>query len=304
MSVVDVALGLWARRLTVIIVGFVVLGLAILYLNVATYTYTASIKIASVDAVDRQRPGGALSGLAAAAGIGLRDPLSDPQFELYIEGLSSVETAKVLEQDPRIMHTIYGPLWDEKNQRWREPTGFRRDAVAFIKTILGIRTFAWQPPDAGRLANYISSNLQITRSKDTIITTVSFVNEDREFALFFIKKLHDVVNEKLRRRAIMRSTASISYLKQQLDVIQVSEYRQALLQALSEQERVRMTASSGLPFAAEIISGPDASGFPDKPRASITLVLAVLLGGTLGLLVAFIRYAIADAKSRRAMSST
>jgi len=300
MSLVDVAIGVWARKLTVVIVGSIVLGLAILYLNIATYTYTAQLKVASVDAVERQRGGGALAGLAAVAGVGFRDPLSDPQFELYIEGLTSVETARVLEEDPRIMRTIFTVAWDEASQSWQEPPeGVVRKVINLIKAILGIRRFEWQPPGAARLAEYLSKNVQISRSKDTIITGISFVHEDPEFGKYFIKSLNETVNEKLRRRAILRSSASIRYLKEQLEVIQVAEYRQALLQALSEQERIRMTASSGLPFAADVISGPAVSEYPDKPRASITLALAILLGGVFGVLVAFTRFAIADARLRR-----
>lgn len=300
MSLVDAIIGVWERRLSIVIIGTIVVALAVLYLNIATYTYTAQIKVASVDLVERQRGGGALSSLAAVAGVGFREPLSDPQFELYIEGLTSAETAEVLVQDPRIMRTIYRGFWRESEQRFVEPPPSLRQSVTNgIKGVLGLPIYPWQEPNALRLSSYLTMNIQISRSKDSIISTITFVDEDRDFGVYFLETLHNTVNERLRQRAIRRSTASIKYLKEQLDIIQVSEYRQALLQALSEQERIRMTASSGLPFAAEIISGPSSPENPDRPRALVTLALAILLGGVLGTMFAFTRFAIADAKARR-----
>jgi hypothetical protein len=84
----------------------------------------------------------------------------------------------------------------------------------------------------------------------------------------------------MRERALRRAEGYISYLTAQLQKVTVSDYRQALVENLGEQEKLRMMASASVAFSSEIFSGPAISPWPTSPSSWSALVLAILAGST------------------------
>lgn len=290
---------LWGRKWFIAAIIALSMSGAVLYLNYATYIYTAEMKIVPVDVSSGPRIGGNIAGLANLAGIRFGIGKGNASFDLYLDGLTSIETAMVLEQNQKVMQTIFAGEWDSSAQSWREQESNLRTLLNRIKSLLGLPVYAWRPPDAIRLRSYLSGSVEIKESEKSSLTVVSLDHEDSTFAKELLTALNSVVDERLRVRALERADASIAYLKSQLLMVQVTEYRQALVQTLSEQEKQRMMASSGLPFAADIVSGPVASAFPIKPQPRVVVMLAALAGGFAGALLAFLSYALANALAER-----
>lgn len=269
---------------------FLLLGL--LYLHLASYTYTASMKVTAVARGDgaSSRIGGlgSLGGLASLAGIRGSVSQSASPFDLYIEGLHSRAAAEELARNDKIMRTVFAKEWDAASGRWREPEDALAPLKATVKTLLGIPRYAWRPPNSARLQGYISTTVKIDRDPKEPIVTVSVEQGDPAFAVLLLKQLDAATDQMLRKKMLGRSMAYTQYLAEKLRVVTLAEHRQALAEALSEQERSLMMASSSTPIAAEIVEEPVASYRPTQPKPVLVLAFCLLLGGIIGSLIALL----------------
>jgi uncharacterized protein involved in exopolysaccharide biosynthesis len=93
----------------------------------------------------------------------------------------------------------------------------------------------------------------------------------------------------LRRITLERASKYASYLEGKLAMVQVTEFRQVLLQSLSEQETLVMMSSSATPFAAQPLGSPVSSLRPTEPKPIIVLILGGLIGMLLGGLTVTLR---------------
>jgi uncharacterized protein involved in exopolysaccharide biosynthesis len=266
------------------------MAVAIFYLQRATYSYTAQLKVTA--AQGNTAGGSKLGGLATLASVaGLSAP-QDPgalSFQLYTEGLKSRTVAEALARRPDIMQVIFAPEWDAAAGRFVEPTTFVGDLSRGAKRLFGLPVYAWHAPDAARLQAIIEQSVSVDQNLESPVTTISFSHPDPRFAVKFLTALHEAVDDELRRKARNRSGEYIAYLSRQLAGVSIAEHRVALAQALSDQEKTRMMASSTMSFAAEPFGPATASLRPTKPAPMLVLATGLVMGVFLGIVAAFVR---------------
>ena len=287
---------IWKNKITLLYSTICFLIIAITYLHLATYSYTAEIKI-----FPAQGSGGGggsqLSGLASLAGISLPDNKQAAPFELYNEEIYSREVADALSLQMDLMKTIYKGEWDAKNARWRKPVGFLTPVIGAVKAVIGIPVIAWQAPNGRRLQDYIKDKIVYEKRQEKPTATMSFSNKDPVFAVQFLNALYKAADDKLRQKALERSTKYIGYLSEKLKTTSVTDYRSALVSILSDQEKLSMIASSDLPYAAESLGGAMVSLKPTKPNPRGILMLAILAGLVAGSLLILVRHYVMGASS-------
>ena len=283
MSILDV---LTILRRNIVILGLAMLGaliVAVAYLHVATYRYSVNLVVAPVESTQGSSGGlGGLGGLASMAGINLGVNQGNSSFLKYIESIKSRAVADSLAKRPEIMRTQFASDWDESARRWREPRSLRRSITGPIRNALGFPTRAWRQPSGADLQAYLSESVLITRGLQTPFVTLEIVVRDPRFGVQFLLTLHREIDEVLRRAALARTNAQIAYLTATLQTVTVAEHRQAIAQALLGEEKVRMLASSSLPFAAEPLGPPSSSAGPISPRPILVLGLFLALGAIAG----------------------
>jgi hypothetical protein len=267
-----------ARKWTLL--GFIVaaVALAVLYLNVATYFYTATMNVTPVQSSSSASKLGNLAGLASIASVSLPQDSSSMSFVLYTEGLRSRLAADTLSRDPVIMQSVFKSEWNAQQGRFVEPSGPLTPVIRAIKTLFGLPQYQWRAPDAARLQAYLQQEIKIIQSPKSPVATIIYSNPDADFAGTMLSRLNKVVDDSLRRRSLDRSNDSIAYLTQQLARVTLVEHREAIAAALSEQEKQRMFASSSMPFAAEPFGGIIVSLRPTSPQPVIVLIAAVFAG--------------------------
>lgn len=268
-----------------------VLG-AVIYLHGATYTYTASMVVAPAQSTGSDGLSsrlGQLGGLASAVGVSLPEGSNSSSFKLYIEGLKSYAAAEVLAGDPAIMHALFDREWDDKARQWRQPGGSLRGFINGAKDIMGIPNLPWRAPDASRVQALLETELVVEVNARSPVIVLRFAHKDPQFAKLFLTRIDDTVDRLLRQRTLLRTNDYISYLTAKLRTVELAEQRVSITQTLGEQERLRMAASSTLPFAADVFSGPSATPRPTSPRPYMLLTLAVLGGLGLGILIVLVR---------------
>jgi len=301
IDLLDLIAAIRARKWTVAAVTAAAVLLAIIYLHTATYKYTATLKLTPTQ--EDQSLSGSLGNLASLAGVSLPKSAPVSHFALYLEGVHSRQVAEKLTENPTIMRTLFASQWHDQTGQWEEPASMLRPLKNAIKSVLGFPIFNWQAPSAADVEQYLKQNVVVIEDQEKSIATITFDHPDPVFAVMFLTHVHDAADQILRQRTLVRSTQYIDYLQKKLSTVMVTEHRAALAQALSEQEKLRMMASSSVPFAAEPFGPVTASSRPTTPQPAFVLVLALLVGGLLGAGAVFVRLFVDNAKNVRGTST-
>jgi hypothetical protein len=102
----------------------------------------------------------------------------------------------------------------------------------------------------------------------------------------------------MRLKSLQRANAYTTYLNEQIATVQIAELRRALSDTLADQEKQRMSAMSGLPFAADPVGGVSVSARPIRPSPILLLVAGAAGSLFAGALLAILAQSRRD---RRAM---
>jgi len=283
----DVFAALGRQWLVMAVVFGAILLIAILYLRAADRSYTSVLLLTPVAS-----GGGTpsrLGGLASLAGIRVPGSDAQSQFDLFVEGLTTRESAeRLVKSHPNLLPRMFPGEWDPASKSWREPQGTVVSIIAGVKSLTGSER-PYAPPDAARVQRWLLAEIGIERARDLQLTTIFIQTRDQELGRDILAALHSGVDEFLRRRAIERADDYIAYLNEKLFVVTVADYRQALVETLSEQEKTRMMASSDLPFAAEPFGPPTTSDKPTSPNPLVILMAAIGVGLALAIAIALLR---------------
>nr|WP_243451746.1 Wzz/FepE/Etk N-terminal domain-containing protein [Sphingosinicella soli] len=290
---------LWKRRLVILLAAMLGVGAAVIYLHYATFYYTSELRVTPVQE-DAGNLGGGLGGLASMAGFSLGKGMQATSFDLYLEELGSREVAQELSLDHALMQTVFVDRWDARTGQWRQPQGNLESVKRAVKRLLGVPIYSWRPPGAPDLQQYIVTNLEVEDSDEKSATVLRFEHRDPRFAHTLLWRLHRTADDAVSRRALARTTAYIAYLEAKLAQVTLTEHRQALGQSLIEQERQRMIASSGLPYAADPLGDVAVSPRPTWPRPLSVLLLGLIGGGVIGMIAAFFAHMLRQMRSTAA----
>lgn len=281
--VAGAAATLRARRWWIIATALFSLIAGVAYLRTATYTYSATLRVAPAPGSNREASNlGALSTLATLTGATLESIPVTP-FRLYLEGIYTRQIAAGLARDPAVMHHVFADEWDAAAGAWREPTGLGHSLEKLAARIAGQGDRGWSPPDAARLQQWINSNVAIDQTAKTPVVTLSINDADRNFAGAILARLHHDADGWVRARSLDRTRANIAYLGRRLPDVTQADHREAIFATLSDQQQRTMTASNPAAFAAEPFGGAVVSAQPTAPRQLPVLVLALMFGIAAGI---------------------
>lgn len=298
-----------ARGAIWFIVGGAAIGfiLAALSLQNARYIYPVEMQVSQVQApgtTDTSSRGGLsqLSGLASLANVSLPTTQSAQHFNEFIDSLYTRDLADDLAKDQYILVRIFGhDQWDPETHTWHEPPHGMMDKIRDgIRGLLGLApTVAWHPPNGEQLQGYIADNMGVIQDpRKPYMVTIRITTDSKEFSIYFLNKLVQTADNRLRQKSLNRARVYMQYLEAKLPMVTVAEHRAALAAALSEQEKYEMVASSGTPFAADVFQSPWASNLPSWPVPRQTFMFWIGLGVVLGFGFGFLRYRLRNGGAR------
>lgn len=240
--------------------------------------------------------GSNLGGLASLAGISLPQSQGESNLALYLEEIYSRSTAERLASDPHLMRRIFAREWNGKG--WEAPQGVGTTIKNVAKSVIGVPKPFWMPPDSARVQEYIEKNVMVGANPQSNTYTISIVAEDPALGKDILAALHAGTDKLLRERALVRTDAFVKYLTGKLHEATITEHRQAIAEAIFEQEKVRMAAVAATHFAAEPLSPPIASGRPMHPKPYFVLLLSVGLGIVLAVAASVARNILREGRRR------
>ncbi len=144
----------------------------------------------------------------------------------------------------------------------------------------------WTAPGAERLQIYLARTVVVSPPgpKDPPITTLIVETPDPDFGTHLLDALHRQADADVRASSLERARQYSAHLAQKLATTEIAEHRRTLSEALLEQERAVMMATSQGPYAAlplEPASGPSK---PTSPKPVPALAIGLIAGAILGLL--------------------
>lgn len=269
------------ERLTFIIVfGVLFLIGSVIHLHRATPIYSVSLEVYPV----QERASSHLSNLSEFASLAGLSPLGsgdEAMFLLFIDGLKSQVAAEAIVRQPELMHKIFAGEWSPITQSWSKPTSVRREVVNAVKRLLGIPVFPWGPPGVGDVTDYLGGAIQVIENRGSSSIVIVINVADPQLGEQVLTTVIKAVDDFLKQRELDRAKSYIEFLSRELNGVTVTEYRNAIVEVLSDQEKLRMMASSDLPFVAQPFHAPTVSLRPVSPNAPLIL----LIGGISGILV-------------------
>jgi hypothetical protein len=273
----------WRMMLLAVLGG---IALALVYLHFATYEYKVALAVIPAASATGGGSGSSSSGLgslASVVGVSLPGQNAVTPFDLYVESIATPDVAEHLARDEALMREVFSLEWNAREKRWQQPPSRFGGLKSGLRWILGMPTKSWQPPDAVRLAHYLSLAVKVEEMDKKAIATLSMETDNIVFARRVLTALHGAIDDVLRQRALARTEENIRYLSSKLLLVEQAEHRSVLAQVLGAQERSAMLASGRAAYAAEPFGGIAVSSRPVKPRPFIVLALAIGAGLFIGM---------------------
>lgn len=269
----------------VLLVPATLVTLTLAHQALRTPEYTASVVVAPTDqstsSISSQLKG--LGGLAALAGAGL--PAGEvTEFDRFKFLLQSARLGNKQADDGTILKLVFRDQWDPATRQWIK----RYSPVQMVKDMLWpvFGMPSWLPPDGRDLARHYERTIGLREMGDTGLLQISYVDEDPQRAKIVLDAIVRDTNLLLRDDAADRARAKANYLREQLMITQVAEYRTNLASMLGQQEQILMLSSTSLPFAADTLQPLNISRLPTSQRPFLFGMIAAAVGLCLGIMLA------------------
>ena len=258
---------IWSGRwLIIAITGVFTLG-GVTYALLAQEWYKADVVLAPAD--KKAGAGGALAqfgGLASLAGISL--PGAGEGEPVAV--LKSKDFARAFITDLNLMPV----LLEGADFGGKKPD--IRDAVRVFDT--GVRT--------------------VTEDKKSGLVTLSVRWKDPDTAAEWANALVKRLNDRLRTQAQEESERNVAFLQREIAATSVVSLQQSMGRVLEGEMQKLMLARGNEEFAFKVIDRATPPKQRETPKRTLIALVSLLAGGFLGVLVVFLRKAIANRPKR------
>lgn len=263
----DVLLGIWQGRWLVFSATLTFSVLSVIFVFVQTEWFRSEVTIVPTEARSTASFGGQLGSLAALAGVRVGGESAEAMATL-----KSRDLARALIEEHGLLTVFFEEDWDSERGRWIDdnPENWPdiRDAVKYFHDdVLDIS----ERPDAG-------------------VVTVAVNWKDPEAAAQWVTALVELVNDRLRERALQESELSIEYLRAEMEKTSIVPLQQSIGRLLEAELQKLMLARGSEEFAFRIVDPATVPKERHWPRRALVVVVGTTLGGLFGLFAAFLRH--------------
>ncbi|MDB6089437.1 MAG: hypothetical protein JWN85_2221 [Gammaproteobacteria bacterium] len=188
------------------------------------------------------------------------------------EALALLQSRQFVEQfiqNHSLMPVLYPDKWDAHAGAWK--AGLTRPPT---------------PWKAFKL--FTSSVLDVSQDKKTNLVTVRVDWTDRNTAATWANDLVDMVNDRVRARAIGDADRTISYLEQELKNAEAVEIRTALFNMIESQLKVKSVATVRKQYVFQVLdpAAPADSDVRLRPHPGLYTIIGFMIGWILGMTIA------------------
>lgn len=266
-TLADLLSDLWTARVAMVVFAGMFVVIAFLIVIASTPLYRASMIIAPAD-------GYALGDYASSVSDGqsLTLPFWRPRdqegvstdFYRFVYTIKGSSVAAILLKDSSVLAGIARDgSWSGKADDWT----------------------------AEELADYLDRHIKIEYLGTTPLRRISYRHPDPVFAAAFLRKIHLVSDQLIRRDRRRQSESRIGYLKTTLQKTTNPDHRKGIVNLLMQQEHVQMLANLDEPYAAIVVEPPSSTPKPVWPNRIMLYAVFALVGAGVGYVARALRHA-------------
>ena len=286
---------LWAGKWLIIAVTFLFAAGGVAYALYKPNIYQASVLLAPAnDEGGAKGLSGQLGGLASLAGINLGGGSSNKTV-IAKEVLQS----RAFLGDFIHRHELSVPLmattgWDQKSQSWiYDREIYNPDAGQWLNDDEGNTL---KPTDWDLVKAFKESHLSVNENSDNGFITVAIKSLSPLAAKQWVQWLIEDINERIRRDDVADAESRINYLKEKLNETNIAGMQQVFYQLIENETRTVMLANAQQEYVFKTIDPAVVPQEKSGPKRALIAMLAVLLGGMLGVFIVLIRAFIGGGK--------
>jgi LPS O-antigen subunit length determinant protein (WzzB/FepE family) len=268
IDLVDLVSTLWKRKLIILATTSVFVAAGVAYALLATPIYRAEALLAPVEREDVPRllPSG-LSGLASLAGVNFGSAAD------ATEAVAALRSRAFIEEfinDKQLLPILFADKWDSSNSRW-------------------VDSDPEQWPDVGQGVDFFVEEIRsVDEDAASGLVTLRIEWIDPQLATEWVGNLVERINVRLRARDLADSERRLAYLNEQLAQASLVELRQAIARLIENEIQNIMLAKAEAEYAFRVIDPPRLPREPVAPRRALAVIIAAFVGGTVGVLFAFL----------------
>jgi uncharacterized protein involved in exopolysaccharide biosynthesis len=230
-------------------------------------------------------------GLASLAGIQLPSVGGGGQTEILLEVMQSrsfiADFINKYQFAPRLIAVIdYNPITQEETL---DPEIYDVQRDEWLRVVDPPK--APKPSDQELYQVFIDA-LTVEQDKTAPTITVAFEHRSPKLAEEIVRRLVDDIDQYARTKDRTDSQNALAYLEQKLTETRLVELERALYQMIESQTKTLMLAEVNKDYAFTVIDPPVIPEIKSKPKRSLIVILATLVGGMIGVLFVLIRSAI------------
>jgi capsular polysaccharide biosynthesis protein len=151
-----------------------------------------------------------------------------------------------------------------------------KKVIEYIPSKMSLSSFilygSFYEDDVNAIHKFLKKNVSIEPVKETSLTQINVRHKDKDFAKYLINQIYKQSDDLIKEQAKITNQYQIDFIEKALKQKGLEENKQAFANLLSEQLQQQLMLSSSMPYAAELVSMPQTSQFPD----SVPLVLVFL----------------------------
>jgi hypothetical protein len=216
--------------------------------------------------VPRLLPSG-LSGLASLAGVNFGSAAD------ATEAVAALRSRAFIEEfinDKQLLPILFADKWDSSNSRW-------------------VDSDPEQWPDVGQGVDFFVEEIRsVDEDAASGLVTLRIEWIDPQLATEWVGNLVERINVRLRARDLADSERRLAYLNEQLAQASLVELRQAIARLIENEIQNIMLAKAEAEYAFRVIDPPRLPREPVAPRRALAVIIAAFVGGTVGVLFAFL----------------
>lgn len=284
---------LWKGKWVIIVSTFVFSASSVLYALSLPNTYKADVLLASAESSNGgglTKMAGQFGGLAALAGMNLGGGDSS-QADLAVQVMRSRQfIGGFITKHDLVTKLFAAKGWDlEKNELIFDKDIYSLESGEWLREPKGLRSA--KPSAQEAFEKFYSEILSISHDKETGLYTVSVEYYSPYVAKQWVDWLIEDINQVMRERAISDASKNLSYLHSQLQKTSVADMQSTFYQLIEEQTKSLMLAEVQDEFVFKTVDPAVVPEVKDGPKRALLCILGTLLGGLLGVLTVFLRFA-------------
>lgn len=281
--------GKWLILVTTIIFG----AAGIFYAFQKPNVYQASALLAPSQSEGGSPIGGQLSGLASLAGVNLGGGDAN-KTTIAKEVLQS----RAFLTDFIHRYELEAPLiaaegWSQSAEEWSyDGEVYNPENGEWLADNEGLS----QKPTDWDLVKTFREQLSVSENKDNGMITVSIKSLSPQAAKDWVSWLVRDINEHMREQDVEEAEASVAYLEAKLRETNIAGMQQVFYQLIEQETRTIMLANAQQEYVFKTVDPAVAPQEKSEPKRALIAVLAIMLGGMLGVFIVFVRAFVQSSK--------